>query len=178
MKDLSSYVTNINRALKNIKSDVIADFIHIENRGVVITTNKVTETLDLQTIKKNVKNVNNIESNQVETPRLPQLKSFLKIISIPYISEVTHTLITADVVEKIIKDNHIFNNIILTSRPRVIKVLLKSDMLIVWIDIWNAQSGTKAKGLINRCFNIGSYITTICSANMNLGVLLYKNCWK
>jgi len=80
--------------------------------------------------------------------------------------------------EKIIKENHIFNNMILTLRPGVIKVSLKSDMLIVWIDTWDAQSGAKAKSLINQCFNIGSYITTIHEANINLGVPQYKNCWK
>jgi len=95
---------------------------------------------------------------------------FLKIISIPYLKEDTNELITANVVKKIIKDNYIFNNIVLALRPRVIKVLPKSDMSIVWFDIWDAQSDVKAKGLINRCFNIGSYITTICSANMSLGV--------
>jgi len=63
MKDLSSHVFNINRALKNIKLEVIADFIHLENRGVVITTNKVADTLDLQMIERYVKNINNIEVN-------------------------------------------------------------------------------------------------------------------
>jgi len=69
--------------------------------------------------------------------------------------------------EKIIKENHIFNNVVLALRPRVIKVSLKSDMSIVWIDIWNVQSSIKTKNLINQCFNVGSYITTICGANMN-----------
>ena len=63
-------------------------------------------------------------------------------------------------------------------RPRVIKVLPKSDISIMWIDIQDVQSSTKAKGLINRCFNIGSYIATIHGINMNLGILQYKNCWK
>ena len=39
--------------------------------------------------------------------------------------------ISADTIKKIIKDNHIFNNIILTSRLRVIKVFLKSDIVII-----------------------------------------------
>jgi len=56
MNNLSSYVTNINRALKNIKSDIMADFIHIKNKGVIITTNKVAGALDFQSIKKYVKN--------------------------------------------------------------------------------------------------------------------------
>jgi len=47
MKDSSTYVTNINRVLKNIKSDIMADFICIKNRGVVITTNKITGVLNL-----------------------------------------------------------------------------------------------------------------------------------
>jgi len=72
MKESSSYVTNINRVLKNIKSEVMANFIHIENSGLVIMTNKVASALDLQTIEKYVKNMYNIKVNYVESPRLPQ----------------------------------------------------------------------------------------------------------
>jgi len=68
---------------------------------------------------------------------------------------------TVDVVEIIIKNNHIFNNITIILRPRVIKVSLKSDIAIIWLDIWDVQSRSKAKGLINRYFNVGSYIATI-----------------
>ena len=64
------------------------------------------------------------------------------------------------------------------SKPRVIKVSPKSDIAIVWIDIWDVQSGQKARILINRCFNVGNYIATIRSANMNPGVPQCKNCWK
>jgi len=34
------------------------------------------------------------------------------------------------------------------SKPRVIKVSPKSDIAIVWIDIWDVQSGKNAKMLI------------------------------
>ena len=51
-------------------------------------------------------------------------------------------------------------------------------MAIVWIDIWDVQSGSNAKMLINRCFNVGKYIVTIQEANMNLGIPQCKNCWK
>ena len=46
----------------------------------------------------------------------------------------------------------------------------KSDMLIIWIDIWDVQSGSKAKSLINRYFNIGRFIATIRGANINPGI--------
>ena len=140
MKELSSHVTNINRVFKNIKSEVMADLICIENSGLVIITNKVASVLDLQTIEKYVKNIYNIELNHMESPRLSQSKSFLKIIGIPYISEFTNICISIEEVEKIIKENHIFNNVILASRPRIIKVSPKLDILIIWIDIWDAQS--------------------------------------
>ena len=81
-------------------------------------------------------------------------------------------------IEKILKSNYIFNNIVSASKPKIIKVSLKLDMAIIWIDIWDAQSGSKAKGLINQRFNVGSFITTIYSANMNPEVPQYKNCWK
>jgi len=71
MSNSSSYVTNINRALKNIKSDIMADFIYIDNRRAIITTNKIARAHDLQTIKKYIKNIYDIEVEQVETPRLP-----------------------------------------------------------------------------------------------------------
>ena len=50
MKDSSTHIANINRTLKNIKSEV-ADFMQLENSGIVITTNKVAAPLNLQTIE-------------------------------------------------------------------------------------------------------------------------------
>ena len=51
MKESSAHIANINRALKNIKSEVVADFGQLENSGIVIITNKVAVSLDLQTIE-------------------------------------------------------------------------------------------------------------------------------
>jgi len=131
MKDSNTHVTNINRALKNIKLEVIANFICIEKSRLVITTNKVASTLDLQTTKKYVKNSYSVDVDNVESLKLPQSKSFLKIISIPYISESTNFHIMSDKIEYIIKANHIFNNVVLASKPRVIKMLPKLDMSII-----------------------------------------------
>ena len=51
IKNSSSHIANINRALKNIKFEIVADFARVENSGIVITTNKVAASLDLQKIK-------------------------------------------------------------------------------------------------------------------------------
>ena len=178
MKDSSAHISNINKVLKNIKSEIVTDFICVDGKGIIITTNKVANTSDLQTIERYIRNVNSIELNQVEALRLPQSKSYLKIIGISYFIKNTNIPISADVVEKIIKENHIFNDIILMLRLRAIKISPKSNMSIIWIDIQDVQNSFRAKGLINRCFNVGSYIATICRANMNLDIPQCKNCWK
>ena len=106
-------------------------------------------------------------------------KSYLKIIGIPFYSHTnSQERLTSNDIETILKQNQIFDNISLASRPRVIKISPKSNMSIIWIDIWNIQSGKNAKILINRYFNIGKYIATIQRANMNSSVLQCKNCWK
>ena len=131
MKKSSTHITNINRALKNIKLKVMANFIHSDQAGITIVTNKVASSLNLQTIEKYVKNVNYIKADEVKVPYLPQLKSYLKIIGVPYLVENTNTPITADSVKVIIKSNQIFNNITITSRLCIIKVSPKSDIAII-----------------------------------------------
>ena len=155
------HIANINRAFKNIKSDVIADFIQADHRGLTITTNKVMSTLDLNTIKKYIKNANVIDFNDIIAPRLPQSKSYLKILDIPYLIKNTNIFISSNIVKRILELTHIFNNIVLDLKPRVIKVSSKSDIAVIWTDIWNTQSSSKAKSLINRYFNIGNLITTV-----------------
>ena len=115
---------------------------------------------------------------QISSPRLPQSKSYLKIVGIPYNSEITNSCISSNDVECILKSNHIFNDIVLASKPCIIKVSPKYDMSIIWINIWNSQSGSNAKKIINRWFNVRSFIATVRGANMNPGVLQCKNCWK
>jgi len=55
LKDISIHIININCALKNIKSNVIADFIRVDDKGIIITTNNVASPSDLQKIGKCIK---------------------------------------------------------------------------------------------------------------------------
>ena len=172
----NQFITNINKCLKEITSDIYADFIHIINNGVIITTNKPANASDLKIIEKCIKNSNNVDSKAIESPRLPKSKSYLKIIGLPYMEE--NGPITPNIIEGVLKEMHIFNNIILASKLCIIKVSPKSDMAVVWVNIWNSQNGSAAKNLINRHFNIGRYIATVRGMNMNPGVPQCKNCWK
>ena len=62
------YISNINRLLKDIKSEVLADFIHFDNKEIIITTNKAMATSDYNIIEKYIKELNNINSNDVMSP--------------------------------------------------------------------------------------------------------------
>ena len=101
----SSNITNINKYLKNAKLDIIADFIYLINDGVIIITNKLANMSDLLIIKKYMKNINNINLDNIDCLCLPKFKSYLKL--------------------------HLFENIVLVSKPQVIKVSPKSDMVVV-----------------------------------------------
>ena len=179
MKESSFHITNINQALKNAKSEILVDFICLNMASITVVTNKIAIQSDLYIIENYIKKVDNIDIINVDTPCLSQSKSYLKIIGIPYHPHnSSNKCLTPNNAEDIIKQNQIFDNVVLVSKPQVIKVLPKSDMSIIWIDIWDIQSGSKAKYLINRCFNIERYIATICEANMNPGILQCKNCWR
>ena len=132
MKNSAIHIANLNRNLKNTKSEVSVDFICSDPVGITIVTNKVSQPSDLITIENYVKNSESINSSQVNTPCLPQSKSYLKIIRIPYFSNGNlQDCLNATDIETIIKQNYIFNNITLTSKPRVIKLFSKLDMAII-----------------------------------------------
>ena len=131
IKNSSMHIININWILKNIKSSVIVDYICIGGKDIVITTNNIASPSDLQAIEKYVKNMSCVDTNQVQSPRLPQSKLYLKIVGILYLSEATNSHIISEEIENILKNTHIFNNVVLASKPRIIKVFLKSDIAII-----------------------------------------------
>jgi len=149
MSSLNDHVVNINQALKNVKSDIIIDFICSDHRGLVLVLNKVVAQSDICIISYYVKNANNINLEDIQDSRFPQSKSYLKILGLPYLLENTNTSMDLEFIENIIKTTHIFNNIKVASKPYVCKVSPKSDMAIVWINIWNLQNGSSAKKIIN-----------------------------
>ena len=65
---LSVHITNLNCALKDIKLDVMADFVCSKQTSIIIITNKVVSFLNLQTIEKYIKNANYINMDKVKVP--------------------------------------------------------------------------------------------------------------
>ena len=127
----NAHKTNINRPLKGIKSDISADYIHFDSKEIIIMTNKIAITSDLNIIEKYMKELNNVDTTNVMSPRLLQSKSYLKILDISYFVKDTNLSITSDIIESVIKSTYILNDIVLTSYPQVIKASPKYNMAVI-----------------------------------------------
>ena len=132
-------------------------------------------SLNLNIVEMYVKNLNNIDLENIMSLQLSLFKSYLKILEVPYFLENTNLLITSNVVKEVIKKSHIFNDVFLALHPQIIKTSSKSDITVIWINIWDSQNNLKAKDLINKCFNIGCQIAII---RMNSDIPQCKNYWK
>ena len=133
MKNSLVHVANINRALRNIKSEVLTDFICSDPLGIMVVTNKVSMQSDLQIIEKYIKNLDDIDALQVEVPCLPQSKSFLKIIGISYFLYGNYQdCLTSNNVKTLIKQNQIFDNITFMSRVLTVDFILFSPFTLFY----------------------------------------------
>ena len=68
MKESLLHVSNINRALKNVKSEVLVNFIRSKQSGITVVTNKVVSSSDLLIIKNYIQNVEYIDISGVNVP--------------------------------------------------------------------------------------------------------------
>jgi len=177
MSNAGFHVSSINNLLKRLKSILRAEFIRPMVENIIITTNYVPTPSDLSIMEKYIKSIEGIEANDVAAPRFPQSKTYLKITGILYI-QPSGLAIANDDITNHLKNSDLFKGITLAARPHVIKASPKSDMAIIWIDIWDSQNGSKAKTLINYSFNFGRYIATIRGTSMNPRVPQCHNCWK
>ena len=117
MTQSNTYITNINRLLKGVKSEISADYIHSDNKRIVIMTNKIAIFSNLNIVEKYIKDLNDIDLNNIMSLRLSQSKSYLKILGILYFLEDTNLSVMPDIIKRVIKCIHIFNNIVLASYP-------------------------------------------------------------
>jgi len=66
----NEHIANINKSLKRIKSDIFANYIWLDNRDIVITTDRVVVKLGMKVVEKYMKNLNNVDLIEVLNSRL------------------------------------------------------------------------------------------------------------
>ena len=103
--------------MKGIKSKILADYICSDNKEIVIMTNKVTTSSNLNIVEKYMKELNDVNLNDIMSPKLSQSKFYLNILDILYFIDNTNLSVIFDIIERVIKITYIFNNIYYESRP-------------------------------------------------------------
>ena len=127
-------ITNINTGLKNSNSKTIANFIKLVDNRVIININQATLS-HMNVIIKIIKNTTNINSKFIKNFHLPKSKLYLKIVGLSYYVKTTNTLVTPFLAKEVLKNTYIFNDIIIVSKPYIIKAASNSDSAVIWINI-------------------------------------------
>jgi len=69
-KNLPFHVININYTFKSIKSNTCVNFIYVDNKEIIISTNNVVSNFDFQKIKKYMKNLLLANNNSITFSKL------------------------------------------------------------------------------------------------------------
>ena len=167
-------VESCNRGLVEAHSKLRVESVHKAWDGISF----VASAAELEVIKQWLKKVAGLAASTVVEPRLPQSKSFLKILGVPYWGNNSLLPITQAQVKSVITNTPIFEGVVLASHPCIMKASPSSDMSVIWIDIWDSQKGSKGKTLINRSFNFGRHTAIVQGTAMHPGVPQCRNCWR
>jgi len=68
-------------------------------------------------------------------PHLPQFKSFLKILGVPYWDSNSFLSITSTQIAEALSSSPLFEGVTLASMPHIMKAFPSSNMSVIWIDI-------------------------------------------
>jgi hypothetical protein len=142
--------------------------------GFTLITIGVANTHDLEILKLYVGHV--LNTMQDFNLGIPQLKSYLKIVHVPYF--MNDAPITPELMGEVIKHHELAENFVLASPPRIARNTKDSDSCTVWFDLWDLQNGKRAVPLVNRWINIRGWTSTIRATSMHPGVPQYHNCWR
>jgi hypothetical protein len=108
---------------------------------------------------------------------LPTLRSYLKIIDVPYFIG-TDTPLTSPFIKEAMGKSHLASLFTLANSPRVMQNSRKLDTTTVWFDILDSQLGATAKHLVGSSFQFGSTLCFIRTAKAHPGTLLCQCCWR
>ena len=131
-------VESCNKGLVSACSKLRVESVRKTWDGVSMSTNSVASVAELEVIKQWLKKTAGLgEITEVE-PRLPQSKSFLKVLGVPYWDSKTSLPITPAQVAEALSSSPLFEGVTLASMPHIMKASPSSDMSVIWIDIWDS----------------------------------------
>jgi len=96
---------------------------------------------------------------------LPTSTSFVKIINIPYYSNlVSKVKTTIAEVKAAIAASPLAENFKYAAEPRIVRNSNANTTAKVYINIWDSQAGTRARGIIDKPLLFGTRSCYVCTA--------------
>ncbi|KAH6874121.1 hypothetical protein BKA70DRAFT_1449717 [Coprinopsis sp. MPI-PUGE-AT-0042] len=145
----------VNNALRGGRSMLAVLVTAPAYGGWSMSTNKVASENDLAIIRGCVLNMLSAEARESCFVGLPASKSFLHIIDVPWFSDVTKNILTTrEHVEAVFKRSTLGCDIWMTGPVRLVRDSANATSGTAYFDIWDSQTGAKAKRVINRPLEI------------------------
>ncbi|KXN86757.1 hypothetical protein AN958_09617 [Leucoagaricus sp. SymC.cos] len=99
---------------------------------------------------------------------LPTLKSFLKLVDIPFLCQ-DGSRTTSDQVEGVMRVSNLSNHFVLVGPPRVVRNSKSSDTVMAYFEVWDLQRGTCAANLnVNRIYAHVDYVLESLKDNFDI----------
>jgi len=128
-----------------------------------LTTSQVANIKDLEIIRSTVAPL--LPTGLQYWVGLPTSTSFVKIVNIPYYSNlVSKVKTTIAEVKAAIAASPLAENFKYAAEPRIVRNSNANTTAKVYINIWDSQAGTRARGIINKPLLFGTRSCYVCTA--------------
>ena len=112
------------------------------------------------------------------TATLPTLRSFLKIVDVPFFTPGTTNPVTPEYIRGVMGQSHMASSFKLANAPRIMRNSRRANTATVWFDMIDSQSGACAKCLIGSFFQFSTVACFVCAACSHPGMPQCQHCWR
>src|SRR6267154_4313127 len=170
-------VDTLNRGLVNNHSKLRVELVADQPRdgGIIAFCNNVATDKDLNTLKEWTGKALGARSDKIDAV-LPQSKSALKIVGVPYMNG-PRPILPMDIIDAM-KSHELAELFQLECTPHISRNTTGSDSATVWFDIWDSQKGANTVRLVNHRIHICGWNTTIRKTVMHPGLAQCRCCWR
>ena len=110
---------------------------------------------------------------------LPTSTSYLKIVDVPYfVDNFTKVPTKPEEVRRDMESSPLSEHFTLTGPPRVVRNSPASTTAMVFFNVWDSQTGARARKLMNNTILIRGVTCQIRTARANPGLSLCTRCWR
>jgi len=175
--DVARLHTAVNQALSAAHAKVAVLSSGPAYDGYSLTTSQVANNKDLELIRGVVAPL--LPTGLQYWVGLPTSTSFVKIVDVPYYSNLVNKVkTTVTEVKAAIAASPLAENFKYAADPRIVRNSDASTTAKVYINIWDSQAGTRAKGIIDKPILFGTCSCYVRAATANPGAPLCQRCWR